>query len=237
MILKNIAFWAGLWTFLGVFYTPIIAQTAPSPLSKIIEAYKSQKNLSFTVEYYYYDQLTDTQPSYDLTVNMVLGSQQYYVQSELFELLHSPKGSVYVDKEDKTIIVQQVDKKNHAALEVGGLGLENLLQQQGVVFQTFQEKGLEELRITAPDFGNSVIQLKYKKDNYLLEKVLLKVDVPDGNYLGQMENQTKLEAIYKNYQTLNTAFPYLLGQFVQQKNGRWIPTAAYKNYVTRTASP
>ena len=224
MILKTTIFWGGLWAFLGVFSTPIAAQMAPSPLSKIIEAYKSEQHLSFTVEYYYYDQLTDAEPSYDLTVNMVLGNQRYYVQAEVFELLHSPKGSIYVDKADQTILVQPAPNKGHTALEVGGLGLENLLQQEALVIQSFQEKGLEGLRITAPDFGNSLIQLKYQKDTHLLEKVLLKVDVPPGNYLGQMDNHTKLEAFYKNYQKKTTPFPYNIHQFVQQKNGKWIPT-------------
>lgn len=191
------------------------AQNPYTEFDKIVEMYSSKAYLSFDIQYFYYENLEAELPADSALVQLVKKNNDYYSAIGGVEQLHVEDTDLIIDHNDQKIMLKKAENNTLDAASV--------LDQFKIMAKTFGlhlnieilNANSQKLVFSAPEASNTIIELVYNKQNYLLESAYMQIELAEGN--GHPFNNTKMRLSYQNYDRKDKPFPYSLAQYVRQK--------------------
>ncbi len=218
------------------FATPLSAQKGVEELQKIAQFYRQiGRNLSFEVKYTYWEnhksKAVDT-----LRIRVVQNGMDYRMQGPDFEWLKVGKDLLWVDHhQEEMVLVNAMSQKSAEQKKM--LGIEQIItmvQTQGLSVQAFRmPKNQAGLSILDPENPGFKLELTYDPRSHCLFKMNLQfAEVPNEEEL--TPSDTRINALYSNYEIKKGNFPSALKQFILRSKNGLIPAKLYQNYRVQT---
>lgn len=217
------------YAFLLSSMTMLHAQEDPYIVfQKILDAYQTDKFLSYEVAYEYFDNLDGQEPSSSLHLEVQQKGTNYYLQSREGDILSVDGQYLLVNHSDKQMLLSEATSKSHIVMGFDIETIKEIGQKEGLhlVEISISDK-LGGLRFEAPTHSQTTMDFVYHKDSYLLHHVHVSIQVNDdfATYLGGMQN-TQLRAKYSNYSISDKPFRYSTQHYIKSNK----VTAAYQDY-------